>query len=81
MPSGATSEWVNLLSDNLSVKSLEFTPSPALDSKLSWKDPGNLLQNQSVRMQLVLGYSWKQSRLTNGPPPSIAIQTSINLAP
>ena len=81
MPSGANGEWVNILSDNLSVKSLEFTPAPNLSSKLSWKDPGNLLQNQSIRFRLILGYSWKSSRLTGGSPPSITIQTTINLIP
>jgi hypothetical protein len=81
MPANKDSEWVDILSSDLNVESLEFYPNPITDSSLNWRDPGTALQNQSVRYNITVGYSWKRNRLLGKIGPKVSISTSINLNP
>ena len=81
IPANINSEWVDILSSDLSVESIEFYPNPITDSNLNWRNPGTALQNQSVRYNITVGYSWKRNRLLGKVGPKVSISTSINLNP
>jgi prepilin-type N-terminal cleavage/methylation domain-containing protein len=81
IPANIDSEWVDVLSSDLSVESLQFYPNPITDSNLNWRDPGTALQNQSVRYNITVGYSWKRNRLLGKIGPKVSVSTSVNLNP
>ena len=81
VPANINSEWVDILSSDLNVESIEFYPNPITDSNLNWRNPGTALQNQSVRYNITVGYSWKRNRLLGKVGPKVSISTSINLNP
>jgi prepilin-type N-terminal cleavage/methylation domain-containing protein len=81
IPANVAGEWVDILSSDINVESIEFYPNPITDSSLNWRNPGSALQNQSIRYNITLWYSWKRNRLLGKIGPKVSVSTSINLNP
>ena len=87
LPSGADSEWVDLFSDNVSVRSITFSAFPERDPWLSWGAPDNLTDpnfispfiHPYIRMQFTLGFSWGKRRALKNEDPTISLATTISL--
>ncbi|MCK9272381.1 prepilin-type N-terminal cleavage/methylation domain-containing protein [Candidatus Gracilibacteria bacterium] len=80
LPTGANSEWVDILPEYINIKNANFYLYPNKNYLYSWKeDNANININPYLRINMTVGFSWikrKQIKMSNQ---EVNISTTINL--